>query len=110
MVTEGLRERKAVMVSRSDAFIALPGGIGTLDEFFDVLSLRQLGYHDKPIVLLNQAGYWEPFKALVAHQVAQGYVRRHHAELFTVVETVRGLFEAIFIAPEPCAPERQARL
>jgi uncharacterized protein (TIGR00730 family) len=109
-VVDSMHRRKDRMCTLADAFCVLPGGLGTLDETFEILTWKQLGLHDKPIVLLNQAGYWAPFLALVQHQVAHGYVRREHAELFTVADTVAGVFEAIAAAPEPAQPTRQTRL
>jgi len=73
VITEDMHERKKVMVMNSDAFIVLPGGAGSLDEFFEVLTWRQLGLHNKPIVLLNIKGYWDPLLALVRHIVDQGF-------------------------------------
>lgn len=109
-VVDSMHTRKARMCALADAFCILPGGLGTLDEAFEIITWKQLRLHDKPIVLLNQAGYWQPFLDLVAHQVAAGYVRPEHAELFAVAETVGQVFEAIAEAPEPSAPARQARL
>ena len=109
-VVDSMHSRKARMCALADAFCILPGGLGTLDETFEIITWKQLRLHDKPIVLLNQAGYWGLLLDLVKHQVAEGYVRPQHAELFTVAESVAGVFEAIAEAPEPCAPERQARL
>ena len=73
LVTQTLRERKAEMDARADAFVALPGGFGTLEELLEVLTLRQLRLHDRPIVLVNVAGYWDPFLAMVADMVDQGF-------------------------------------
>lgn len=109
-VVDSMHTRKARMCALADAFCILPGGLGTLDEAVEIITWKQLRLHDKPIVLLNQAGFWGPFLDLVKHQVAAGYVRPRHAELFVVAESVMGVFEAIAAAPEPCAPERQARL
>lgn len=109
-VVESMHTRKARMCALADAFCILPGGFGTLDEAFEIITWKQLRLHDKPIVLLNQAGFWGPLLDLVRHQVAEGYVRPQHAGLFTVSDTVAGVFEAIAEAPEPARPERQARL
>ncbi|MCE0504759.1 MULTISPECIES: LOG family protein [unclassified Roseivivax] len=73
VVTETMHERKKVMVMNADAIVVLPGGAGSLDEFFEVLTWRQLGLHDKPIVLMNVAGYWDPLVALLDHVVAEGF-------------------------------------
>ena len=73
VVTETMHERKKVMVVNSDAFVVLPGGAGSLDEFFEVLTWRQLGLHGKPIFLLDIDGYWAPLVRLVEHVVAEGF-------------------------------------
>ena len=71
VVTETMHERKKVMLMNSDALVVLPGGAGTLDEFFEVLTWRQLGLHDKPIIVLNCGGFWDPLHALLQHIVSQ---------------------------------------
>jgi uncharacterized protein (TIGR00730 family) len=84
LVTETLRERKAEMDLRADAFVALPGGIGTLEELVEVLTLRQLRLHDRPVVLVNVAGYWDPFLAMVSAMVDGGFAPRGEGSLFQV--------------------------
>ncbi len=73
VITEDMHERKKVMFMNSDAIVVLPGGAGTLDEFFEVLTWRQIGLHDKPIFLLNTANYWTPLIDLMDHVIAQGF-------------------------------------
>jgi uncharacterized protein (TIGR00730 family) len=73
ILTETMHERKKVMFMNCDAIVVLPGGGGSLDEFFEVLTWRQLGLHAKPIFLLDVAGYWQPLAALLDHVVAQGF-------------------------------------
>ena len=87
VVTETLRERKAEMDSRADAFVALPGGFGTLEELLEVLTLRQLGLHDRPIVLVNVAGYWDPFLAMVRAMIEEGFAPAGEGLLFDVTTT-----------------------
>jgi uncharacterized protein (TIGR00730 family) len=74
-VVADLHERKARMAELGDAFAALPGGLGTLEELFEVLTWRQLRLHDKPVVLLDAAGFWAPLLSLVDAQVTAGFVR-----------------------------------
>jgi uncharacterized protein (TIGR00730 family) len=74
IVTETMHERKKVMFMNADAIVALPGGPGTLDELFEVLTWRQLGLHEKPVLLLNVSGYWDPLLALLDHVVGHGFV------------------------------------
>lgn len=73
VITETMHERKKVMLMNADAVVVMPGGAGSLDEFFEVLTWRQLGLHQKPIVLLNVAGYWDPLKTLMHHVVDTGF-------------------------------------
>lgn len=73
IVTENMHERKKVMYMNSHAIVVLPGGAGSLDEFFEVLTWRQLGLHKKPILLLNTNGYWNPLMALIDHVIDQGF-------------------------------------
>ncbi|HET9068713.1 MAG TPA: TIGR00730 family Rossman fold protein [Amaricoccus sp.] len=73
VVTETMHERKKVLFMNADAIVTLPGGPGSLDELFEVLTWRQLGLHDKHVYLLNVNGYWDPLLALLAHMVEQGF-------------------------------------
>ena len=91
VVTETMHERKKVMFTNSDAIVVLPGGAGSLDEFFEVLTWRQLGLHGKPIYLLNSAGYWSPLATLVDHIIAQGFAETSLRQFFEVTDTVDAL-------------------
>lgn len=73
VVTETMHERKKVMFMNSDAVVVLPGGAGSLDEFFEVLTWRQIGLHDKPLVLLNTNGYWDRLLDLIDHVISQDF-------------------------------------
>jgi uncharacterized protein (TIGR00730 family) len=84
VVTENMHERKKVMFMNSDAIVVLPGGAGSLDEFFEVLTWAQLGLHAKPIVLLDINGYWQPLVALIDHVIAQGFADASLAGLITL--------------------------
>lgn len=80
-VVPSMHERKAMMAELADGFIALPGGYGTLEEFFEILTWAQLGLHRKPCALLNVHGYFDPLLRLVDHAVAEGFVRPDHRPL-----------------------------
>ncbi|MEM1078476.1 MAG: TIGR00730 family Rossman fold protein [Pseudomonadota bacterium] len=84
VVTETMHERKKVMFTNSNAIVVLPGGAGSLDEFFEVLTWRQLGLHVKPLYLLNIHGYWQPLIDLVDHVIAQGFASPRLREMITV--------------------------
>jgi uncharacterized protein (TIGR00730 family) len=96
-----LRERKAEMDARADAFVALPGGFGTLEELLEVLTLRQLRLHDRPIVLVNVAGYWDPFLSMVADMVGQGFAPLGEGILFQVAKTAAEAVDLAEAGPTP---------
>ncbi len=85
IVTENMHERKKVMFMNSDAIVVLPGGAGSLDEFFEVLTWRQLGLHDKPVLILNIDGFWDPLVALLDHVIEQGFADPSLRDLYSVV-------------------------
>lgn len=89
IVTADMHERKERMATMADAFIALPGGCGTIEELMEVFTWRQLGLLSKPIVLLSTLGFWEPLVAMVHTAVTQGFMKHQHEHLWTVVETPR---------------------
>jgi hypothetical protein len=91
VVVESMHERKRLMAEKADAFAILPGGIGTLDEMFEILSWRQLGLHHKPILLADIGGYWGPLRALLDDIVAKGFARPEARELLRIVPTVAAL-------------------
>ncbi len=92
IVTETMHERKKVMLMNADAIVVLPGGAGSLDEFFEVLTWRQLGLHGKPIVLLSVENYWAPLTALLNHVVDQGFA---DSSLLDFVETTTSASDTI---------------
>lgn len=94
-VVENMHQRKQLMFELSDAFVVLPGGIGTLDEAFEMITWRHLKRHDKPIVVVNNRGYWQPLLGLVDHLVAEGFAGPAVRELFTVVEGVEEVLPAL---------------
>lgn len=107
-IVDSMHERKQMMFEMSDAFAIMPGGFGTLDETFEMVTWRQLALHDKPVVLVNVAGYWDPLLQMIAHAAAEGFIhgKRH---LFDVAPDVDALFTLLAQAPEPTvadAPER----
>ena len=104
VVVDSMHERKRLMAERADAFAVLPGGIGTLDEMFEILSWKQLGLHDKPILLVDVGGYWVPLLALLEHIVDSGFARPPTRDLLRVVPSVSALMAAL--AEEPAVPHR----
>jgi uncharacterized protein (TIGR00730 family) len=89
-VVPNMHTRKQMMFDKSDAFVVLAGGIGTLDELFEMLTWKQLKIHTKPIILVDTEGYWQPLLALLEHIIESGYASPAIRELYTVVADVEG--------------------
>jgi uncharacterized protein (TIGR00730 family) len=110
LVVDSMHARKQRMFELSDAFAVLPGGIGTLDEAFEIVTWKQLGIHDKPIVIVDIAGYWQRFDTLIAELVAEGFAGEQTRGLYTVADGVGDLFNAIARQPEPRMTPDTAKL
>lgn len=95
VVVETMHERKRLMAERSDAFLALPGGIGTFEELFEVWTWLQLGYHAKPVGLLNVAGYYDPLLDFLDRSVQRGFVPPDQRALLQVADSVEPLLERL---------------
>ena len=95
VVTETMHERKKVMFMNADAIVTLPGGPGSLDELFEVLTWRQLGLHDKPVYLLNVNGYWNPLRALLNHLVDNGFADPGFLDFLLTRDTVPDLMRSL---------------
>ena len=90
-----MRERKALMDERADAFVVLPGGIGTLEELVEILTLKQLGYHERPIVLLDPTGFWGPFREQITRIVDRGLAPAELHEAWLDATNVPGVIDAL---------------
>jgi uncharacterized protein (TIGR00730 family) len=101
IVVDSMHDRKREMAERSDAFAILPGGIGTLDEMFEILSWKKLKLHAKPIFLVDIAGYWGPLRAVLDHVVAKGFALPEAHDLLQVVSTVAELMSVLATEPAP---------
>ncbi len=95
ILVETMSIRKDVMISNSDAFLILPGGIGTLDELFEVLTLKSLGYFDKPIIVFNYNGFWNLMQAMCQHMIQEGFVVKNIFEKMTICDTLEEIFALI---------------
>jgi hypothetical protein len=95
IVTSGIRERKALLEERGDAFIALPGGLGTLEEIFEILVAKVLGCHSKPIIFLNVSNYYDPLLTMLDHGIEQGFMKSRILEVFSVTKTVSEALEMV---------------
>ena len=110
IVTATMHERKATMFARADAFVVLPGGPGTLDETFEILTWRQLGLHDKPVVVCDSDGYWRPLTALVEHMIRSRYVKAAFRDFFSVAPDPEAVIDRLRHAPPRRRPTRADRI
>ena len=105
--TDTMRQRKALMEELSEAFIALPGGIGSYEEFFEILTLKQLGRHCKPICLLNTLGYYSPLMALLENTAERGFMSESCLSLFTLCESPEQCIESLAGSKSPAGSIRR---
>ncbi|MEM7070381.1 MAG: TIGR00730 family Rossman fold protein [Pseudomonadota bacterium] len=95
IVTDTMHERKKIMTSLADGFIILPGGLGTLDEFFEILTWRQLGLHNKPIVVMNINGFWDSLKDLISHLIDTDFVKAEAKDFYTYTDDIKHALDYI---------------
>lgn len=111
IVTDDMRQRKGLLESRGDAFVALPGGLGTFEEFFEILVARMLGYHQKPIVVLNVDDYYAPLLAMIEHGIEQRFIkpqiRQSYFVAASVTQAMEHLRQSAAAVPAP-APSQAA--
>ena len=108
-IVDTMHERKALMAELSDAFIALPGGYGTLDEFCEVLTWAQLGLHNKPCGILNVDGYYDPLLELFQQAIAEGFLQEEHGKMLTVESDPQKLLQQLSSSRPPQVEKRMAR-
>lgn len=94
-ITDSMHARKQRMYELSDAFVILPGGLGTLDETMEVLTWTQLGLSRKPVILCNVGGFWDPLLALIDHTVATGFARAENRAILTVIDRIEDIIPAL---------------
>lgn len=97
VVTDNMHERKHRMFQESDAFVALPGGIGTVEEIVEIMTWGQLGHHRKPIVFANIAGFWTPMLALIDHMRAEGFIHTGHLVQPLVIDRAEAIVPGILV-------------
>ncbi|GAB3842034.1 LOG family protein [Nesterenkonia populi] len=94
-VVEDMHARKARMGQLGDAFLSLPGGMGTLEELFEVWTWQYLGIHAKPVALYNTAGFWDPLLSMIDHQVAEGFIAEWRRDALVIADTPEGLISQL---------------
>lgn len=104
-MVDTMHTRKRLMYENADAFFILPGGFGTLDEAFEIITWRQIGIHEKPIIFININEYWTPLQDLTHNIFKEHFALQEHRNCFIFVKTVAEAFEALYQAPEPTFEE-----
>ncbi len=99
-MVDTMHTRKRLMFEHSDAFFVLPGGFGTLDEAFEIITWQQLKLHDKPVIFINVNGYWTPLQELTANIFDQGFAKPEHKQSFRFVNSISEAFQTLLTAPE----------
>lgn len=99
IIVGSMHERKKLMFDLSDMFAILPGGFGTMDEMFEVLTWRQIGLHQKPVFIFNHLGYWDPLLVMMEHIIQQRFARPINREFYQVVDTLDELVKAVNETP-----------
>lgn len=95
IMVESMHERKRIMFERCEAIVVLPGGFGTMDETFEIITWKLLLFHTKPVIIFNHLGYWNPLIALMENIIAKGFARAEVRELYTVVDSIEGVLKEI---------------
>lgn len=104
IVVGSMHERKQRMFEIADGFVVLPGGLGTLDETIEMITWRQLGLHDKPVIIVDVAAYWAPLRALIEHIIAQAFAGAAVRDFFRFVAHVEDVLPTLAALPQPTAP------
>jgi len=99
IVTENMHDRKQKMAEMSDAFLIMPGGLGTLEETFEILTWKQLGLHEKPVIIADIGGYWRHLTNLIDHMIAENYAKPENRALFQVIDNIEELLPALSAMP-----------
>jgi uncharacterized protein (TIGR00730 family) len=107
-IVADMHERKAMMARRSVAFLTLPGGIGTFEEFFETLSWAALGLHQKPLGILNIAGYFDPLLAMLDHGVTERFVRPHHLKRLIISTDPEAMVNELMAVATPTSSRQQS--
>lgn len=99
-IVDSMHTRKKGMFDRSQGFVILPGGLGTLEELFEILTWKQLGMHDKPIIIVNAYGFWDPFLKLLDYMLEEKFINVEALSLYKVVDRVEDVIAAVHLMPE----------
>ncbi len=109
-VVDNMHTRKMMMAEKSDAFVVMPGGFGTLDEAFEILTWKYLGVHNKPVIIANINGYWDPLLTLIKHMHGLQFVRDDHMKTYVVAQTVDEILSILESSEKSTAPMHSEKI
>lgn len=108
-IVDNMHTRKQMMAAKSDAFVILPGGFGTLDETFEILTWRQLGLHTKPVIIYNEYGFWTPLLGLIDHMINAGFAQPSNRTFYSVANTIEELKVQLAKIPDAVANDPEMK-
>lgn len=109
-VVDNMHTRKMMMADRADAFVIMPGGLGTLDEAFEIMTWKYLGVHNKPIIIANIDGYWDPLVSLIHHMHKFQFVRNEHMETFVEAKTIEEVMNILTSVEKSFEPFQTSKI
>ncbi|HAJ90878.1 MAG TPA: TIGR00730 family Rossman fold protein [Rhodospirillaceae bacterium] len=109
-IVDNMHTRKMMMADKADAFVIMPGGLGTLDEAFEIMTWKYLGVHNKPIIIANIDGYWDPLIALIRHMNAHRFVREEHMNTYIEVKTVAEVMHVLNSTEKSTTPVQTQKI
>lgn len=109
-VVDNMHTRKMMMADKADSFVIMPGGLGTLDEAFEIMTWKYLGVHNKPVIIANIDGYWDPLIALIHHMNKHKFVREEHMNTYVEAKTVAEVMEILTSTEKSTAPIKTEKI
>jgi len=109
-IVDNMHTRKMMMADKADAFVIMPGGLGTLDEAFEIMTWRYLGVHNKPVIIANIDGYWDPLISLINHMKTHGFVREEHMKSFVEAKSVKEVMGILLSSERSTTPVDTAKI
>ena len=109
-VVDNMHTRKMMMADKADAFVIMPGGLGTLDEAFEIMTWKYLGVHNKPVIIANINGYWDPLLGLIQHMHVHQFVRDEHMKTYVEAKTVQEVIDILLSTEKSTTPVQTEKI
>lgn len=109
-IVDNMHTRKMMMADKSDAFVIMPGGLGTLDEAFEIMTWKYLGVHNKPVIVANIDGYWDPLLDLIKHMNVHRFVREEHMNTYVEAKTIKEVMDILLSTEKSTTPMKTDKI